>query len=362
MKRVVVVIICWCLMVGVYAASVVFKNIWLEHGTVINGVKGLTVHVAFDIYGYRGQTCKAIAYFEYPKGTGLKDKNRQYYTTDGNVCASKTFTPSYDNTSFSDLSIFIPLSELHLLSGTRTYYTNVYIQSPNGTFLGNSDYESFDGTGVEESEQYAGNYIGNDNSGTPTKTWREDLGYGMFAINKLDNNGVRFRTIFRPCSACRGTTMCGNCYGTKVCTICRGRGGIITAGYGTYIPCAACGGGGMCGICKGTGKCVCSNYEYPGYMPGSTLVMSPDGKVIHNSRDYGSGSSSYGASSGSSGGSCPKCGGRKYDSTPYQYAAASASGWAQPYHNSAGYSCPYCDGTTDHYHYPCSECRGFGHK
>lgn len=224
---------------------------------------------------------------------------------------------------------------------------------------------SFDGTSCDESRQYAGNYNVNGNLGNPVKTWREDLGYGMFAINKLDNNGVRFRTIYRPCNVCHGTTKCGNCYGTGLCTICGGRGGIITAGYGTYIPCAACGCTGKCGICKGAGRCVCTNYEYPGYMPGSTIIIGPDGKVLHNSRDYDSGSSSSyssGSSSGSSRGTCPKCGGRRYESTPYQYAAASAAGWAQPYHNAAGNSCPYCNYSTDHYHYPCSECHGFGHK
>lgn len=365
MKRIVLVIACWFLMVGIYASSVVFNKIWLEHGTVHDGVKGMTVHVAFDISGYKGQTCEAIAYFDYPKGTGLKDKNKRYYTKNGNVCSSKKFTPSYDNSSFSDVAIFIPISELHLLSGTRTYYTRVYVFSPNGTYLGNSNYASFDGTGGDKSRQYAGNYNRNSNSGTPAKTWRENLGYGMFAINKLDNNGVRSRTIYRPCNVCHGTTKCGNCYGTGLCTICGGRGGIVTAGYGTYIPCAACGCTGRCGICKGAGKCACTNYEYPGYMPGSTIIIGPDGKVLHNSRDYDNGSSSSyssGSSSGSSRGTCPKCRGRRYESTPYKYAAASTSGWAQPYHNAAGNSCPYCNYSTDHYHYPCTECHGFGHK
>jgi len=57
---------------------------------------------------------------------------------------------------------------------------------------------------------------------------------------------------------------------------------------------------------------------------------------------------------------CSKCGGRGYERTSYQYAAASSSGWMPPYHNSGGGSCPYCNYKTDHYHYPCSECRGYG--
>lgn len=326
----------------------------------------MKVHVAFDISGMKGQVCKAIAYFDYPKGTGLRDKNGRYRTTDGTVSSSTNFTPNYPNSTYSDLFIFIPNSELHLLSGKRTYYTRVFIFAPSGNSLGNSEFATFDGTGSNDSNDYANNVHGeNDanNSGSFIKTWREELGYGMFAINQGDPNGARQRTIWRACSVCRGSIVCRNCHGTQRCTICNGQGGIITAGYGNYIPCTACGQSGRCGVCHGTGKCVCSNSEYPGYMPGSTIMIGPDGQVIYNSRDYDSGSSSSsGSSSRSSKGTCSKCGGRRYESTSYQHAAASSSGWMPPYHNSGGSSCPYCNYQTDHYHYPCSECHGYGHN
>lgn len=356
------------------AASTKFTKIWLEHNVIQNGEKGMKVHVAFDISGMKGQNCKAIAYFDHPKGTGVKDRNGRYCTTGGTVCSTTNFTPGYPNTTYSDLAIFIPNSELHLLSGKRTYYTRVFIQTPSGQFLANSDFVSFDGTGSSSSNSnnYANNnasssYRSNNNSNGSVKTWREDLGYGMFAINHGNPDGARERTIWRACSACRGSVMCGNCHGLQRCTICNGQGGIITAGYGNYIPCMACGQTGRCGVCHGSGKCVCSNYEYPGYMPGSTIIVGPDGQVIYNSRDYDNGSSSSSSSSSrsssrSTSGTCPKCGGRKYETASYQYAPASASGWAQPYHNSGGSSCPYCNYKTDHYHHPCTECRGFGHK
>ena len=202
------------------------------------------------------------------------------------------------------------------------------------------------------------------NRSSQTKTWREELGYGMFAINIENPNGIRQRTIYRACISCRGCMQCGNCYGMKVCPLCNGQGYIITAGYGNYLPCAMCQQTGKCGICKGTGKCACTNYDYPGYMPGSTTAIGPDGQIIYS--DSNSGSSSSGSSSRSSSGSsssntCPKCGGRKFESTSYRYAAASTYGWAQPYHNYTGTECPYCGYATEHYHNPCTECRGYGH-
>ena len=373
MRRFFVAILGLLVSAALSAASATFKKIWLEHNVMQDGEKGMKVHVAFDISGMKGQKCKAIAYFDHPKGTGVKDRNGRYCTTDGNVCSSTQFTPGYPNTTYSDLSIFIPNSELHLLSGKRTYYTRVFIQMPNGKFLANSNFASFDGTGsnASNSNNYANNNANRSNniSNGSGRRWREDAGYGMFYDCQEMNGGMISKTLYGRCTACRGTSACGGCYGTAVCSICQGRGGIITAGYGNYIPCAACYQSGRCQICKGTGKCVCASSDFPGYVPGSNTLYGADGRIISTNsfRSGGSSSSSSSSSSSrssshSSRGTCSKCGGRRYESTAYQHAAASGSGWAQPYHNAGGSSCPYCNYKTDHYHYPCTECRGFGHN
>ena len=360
MRRIITSIILLYVFIAMPAANVTFKKIWLEHNVVQFGEKGLKVHIAFDIYGMQGQLCTAIAYFDCPKGIGIKDTNGKYRTSNGNVCATTKFNPSYPNTSYSDFSVFIPNSELHLLPGKRTYYTRVFIQAPNGSFLGNSEFVSFDGTGSSESNNYANNANQANKSNSSVKKWREDLGYGMFAINEGNPNGVHTRTLWRICIACRGAVLCGSCNGTKKCLLCSGQGG-ITMVSGNYIPCVACNMTGQCTLCHGSGKCACAKSEFPGYMPGHITTYGMNGDIIYDSGSSSSKSSSS-SSSKSSGGTCSKCGGRKYENTSYQYAAASTSGWMPPYHNSGGSSCPYCNYKTDHYHYPCTGCRGFGHN
>ena len=137
------------------AQSVSFKNIWLEHNVNSNGTTGMKVHVHLEIDGMKGKQCRAIAYFDHPQGTGVKDQNGSYCTTDGNVCASVDFSPSYDSSIFEDMTIFIPNSELHLYPGEKTYYVRVFAQDLNSRrFLGNSNFTSFSGTG--SSNQQAG--------------------------------------------------------------------------------------------------------------------------------------------------------------------------------------------------------------
>lgn len=70
--------------------------------------------------------------------------------------------------------------------------------------------------------------------------------------------------------------------------------------------------------------------------------------------------SSSRSSSNSSRTVCAQCGGSGYDRTAYNNAAASASGWMPPHHNSPGLKCAVCASTSDHYHYPCSACHGYG--
>lgn len=130
------------------AQSVSFKNIWLEHNVNSNGTTGMKVHVHIEISGTKDKPCKAIAYFEHPKGTGMKDRNERYCTTNGMVSASQKFTPPYENTTYENIAIFIPNDELHLYPGKQTYYVYVGIwDNSTSQFLGFSDYATFSGTG-----------------------------------------------------------------------------------------------------------------------------------------------------------------------------------------------------------------------
>lgn len=343
--------------IAMLAASATFKKIWLEYNVMQNGEKGIKVHVAFDISGMKDQSCKAIAYFDHPKGIGVKDRNGRYCTAGGNVCSRKQFTPHNQNSTFSDLSIFIPISELHLLSGKRTYYTRVFIQMPNGKFLANSDFVAFVGTGSSESDYDNNNANNSNQNSNPGRRWREDAGHGMFYDCQEMNGGIVSKTLYATCMACRGSSACGNCHGTATCTICRGRGGITTAGYGRFIPCTACSQSGRCRVCKGSGRCVCSSSDFPGYVAGANTLYAADGRILStNSFRVGDDSSdssepSHSSSSSSSRGSCSNCGGTGVDPTP----GGGLASWAA-YYNSEGSKCPYCGRYTSHMHDKCASC------
>lgn len=193
------------------------------------------------------------------------------------------------------------------------------------------------------------------------KSTRQNFATGGYVeYTTLDDGRTMVKTVI-PCNLCHGSKICPSCYG---------QGGRLGPAYGgTWYPCVLCGGSGInnCRVCAGKGEIITivyadGNNAYGISSNGSTSHSNSAGTVVttpYGTKVYANES---GSSSSSSRSTCTKCGGRGYESTSYKSAAASTHGWMQPYHNSAGSSCPHCSLSSDHYHYPCTECRGYGHK
>lgn len=250
---------------GINASSAVVKRVWLEHHVYQDGVKGMKIHVHFTVQGMQGEGGKCIAYFEYPKGSGLRDINGKYATTDGHVCCSKTFTPSYSNSEYSDFSLFIPVSELHLPAGENTIYADVEIyDTVRKKFLSNC-YVSFVGTGAKK-------YDNDDDDDGSLAALRNEL-QSSGSKKKSSNSNQTYS-----CNVCNGTGKI-NCY------LCNGSGQTMQTQvnyntgsyYYVYMNCRACNGTGHvhCTACSGNGYITIPNVDRNGgYDDNSTIIES----------------------------------------------------------------------------------------
>lgn len=259
-------------------------------------------------------------------------------------------------------------SVLQVLDGVATGVQSFTDQQNGTSSSSNTNYLAQSSTSSTQTSSYSyaspsSNNVAKVASNTGN-TKREELGYGAFAIVQ-DNGGVINRTIYQHCPECYGKKLCSVCQGAKTCFACKGRGKV---GTNITCECARNGVAGICSTCQGTGNCMfCATTGYPGYAPHRTQIIGKNGAVLSDDPiDYygrASSKSSSKSSSSSSRGTCSKCKGQRYDSTPYTYAAsASTANSMPPYHHNTGSSCSYCTKRTDHYHYPCSECHGFGHN
>ena len=106
-------------------------RVWTEHGVYKDEMKGMMIHVKFDVKNALGKNGKVIAYFNFQDGKALDDFNGKYCTTEGHVCASKKFSPKYNNSSYNDFKIFMPYSELHMGSGSSKldFYVVIWVES-----------------------------------------------------------------------------------------------------------------------------------------------------------------------------------------------------------------------------------------
>lgn len=184
--------------------------------------------------------------------------------------------------------------------------------------------------------------IAHTNSNGVVRTYRKNLGYGYADVQEM-SNGNRLEAWYFPC---------GMCGGSQRCQICQGRGGMVTAGYGTYIPCYSC---------QQTGKCtLCSKND--GYVLNSSHLYDSNGKEIfigsHAGNMGGGGYSGANSGSGHDNSSrygyytCPTC----YGSGKCQ--TCGGDGIADSYYTGGSMVCPNCRSNVG----KCSVCGGTGQK
>lgn len=110
--------------------SAIIKTVSVYNDADVDGKKGLSVHIAFDISGMKQTNANVSCYFYDSSGNALIDTNGNYGTvgTPSCVAINRNITPEYANTTYSDLELKIPYDELHIL-GThpRTLQVDVLI-------------------------------------------------------------------------------------------------------------------------------------------------------------------------------------------------------------------------------------------
>lgn len=106
------------------------KSVSVSNNADVDGEKGLSVNVSFNISGMKGHSGKVSCYFYDTSGNALIDTNDSYGTTGNPSCVavSRSINPGYDNTAYTDFDVKIPYKELHLSSTySRTLRVDVII-------------------------------------------------------------------------------------------------------------------------------------------------------------------------------------------------------------------------------------------
>ncbi len=144
MKRVLLLFTLLLTTAGIaFAQSVTVNKIWLEKDVTLNAKLGMKIHFFLQTDGLKDVPMSAIAYFDEPKGVGVKDTDGRWCTTSGTVAIWADFTPPYESSVWNDFWFFVAYEDVHIKDYSKTYYCHVFISDKQGKQYGNTEYVAF---------------------------------------------------------------------------------------------------------------------------------------------------------------------------------------------------------------------------
>ena len=128
--------------------SATFDKLWVDYDITEDGQKGMRIHVKFTAYDMLNLDSYVAIYFENDDETGgtLKDKNKNYYSTAGDVALYKSIKPLYNPAVYEDLQLFMPYSELDLDPGNYDLTMDVKLIYKEGGVIQHLTYYDFEYT------------------------------------------------------------------------------------------------------------------------------------------------------------------------------------------------------------------------
>lgn len=100
--------------------TAVFKDLWVDFDITENNQKGMRIHVKFSVSKMKNIDGDVAVYFEKKDGDKLLAfSGSSYQSSTGQLAVYKAVTPSYDETDYNDVTLFIPYSEFNVASGRQ---------------------------------------------------------------------------------------------------------------------------------------------------------------------------------------------------------------------------------------------------
>jgi len=121
-----------------------FEKLWVDYDISEDGVKGMRIHVKFSVYEMKGVDGYVAIFFDDDWGDRLKDNNKKFYSSGGDVALYKSIKPAYDPAEYKDLQLFMPYSELDLEPGNYDLTMEVKLIYSNGDPIQHLTFHDFE--------------------------------------------------------------------------------------------------------------------------------------------------------------------------------------------------------------------------
>jgi hypothetical protein len=125
------------------SANATFDKLWVDYDVTENGLKGMRIHVKFNLTNMKNVDAYLAIYFEKKDGEKLMTTHTAYQSKSGQVAIYKSLLPSYDNADYDNLELFMPYNEFNLGSGNFDLKMDIDVIYKNGDLLKHLDYHEF---------------------------------------------------------------------------------------------------------------------------------------------------------------------------------------------------------------------------
>ena len=126
------------------AASAKFDKIWVDYNVTDKNRLGMRIHTNFTVYKMKNIDSEVAIYFQKDDDTKLLTNNKEFRSKEGQVAVYKALKPSYDETVYNDLQLFIPYTEFSLSSGKYNLKMDVDLIYENGELVQHLTYSNFE--------------------------------------------------------------------------------------------------------------------------------------------------------------------------------------------------------------------------
>ncbi len=138
MKRIVIFIALCVIAISISAQGARINNSWLEHG--VNG--GMRIHVNMDVWDLQYCQVDVICFIWHENGKKVYSTDGFYQARDRQVCTAIKVTPNYQSSNWSDLQLWIPVTQITDSKNRRNYKCRIEVFY-NHNFLVAGDYMNF---------------------------------------------------------------------------------------------------------------------------------------------------------------------------------------------------------------------------
>lgn len=112
-----------------------FGRIWIDYNITQGGVNGMLIHINFTVFDMKATDCQLRVSFQDEAEKPLRDKNKRYFTTAGDVLVYANLKPGVNPTVYNDYTLFMPYAELDLPDGNYNLKMDVDLFYTDGQMI-----------------------------------------------------------------------------------------------------------------------------------------------------------------------------------------------------------------------------------